>query len=90
MEVLHETKAIPTLLQGADGLLKGLFICFADTHDLTDGAHLGAKFILGAGELLEIPAGEFDYYIIAPGYIFIESAFTPVRNFVKGEAAGKK
>ena len=74
VEVLRAAKTIAADLQAADCLLESFFISLSDAHNFAYGAHLRAKLILYALELLKCPAGELDYNIIAVRNILVQRA----------------
>ena len=66
----------------SDCFLERFFVGFADAHDLTDSAHLCAELVLNTLEFLKCPAREFDYNIVAAGYILIERAIFAALDFL--------
>jgi len=70
--------------------LQSFLIIFADAHDFTDGAHLGAELIFNAAEFLKGPAGKFNNDVIAGGCIFFERPIPPIGDFVERQAAGQQ
>ena len=85
IEVLGKTEPVTVGFETADRFLKRFFIIFADAHYLAHGAHLGAKFVLGAFELLKRPPRKFDNDVVSPVFVLIECAFSPVGNFVQSQ-----
>ena len=79
----HEAQAVAALLERADRLLEGLFVGLADAHDLANGAHLRAQFILHTLELLECPACEFEDHVVSASHVFIERAVLAARDLVQ-------
>ena len=84
--ILGVTQAITAGLQASDSLLEGLFVSLSNTHDFANRAHLGAKLIFYAFELLKRPAGELDYDIIPIRYIFVQSSILAARDILKRKA----
>ena len=66
------TESVSAGLKRPYCLLEGLLIGLTDTHDLTNGAHLGTKLILYTLELLESPACELNNNIISVRNILIK------------------
>ena len=79
-------KTIAACLQTADSFLESLFVGLTNTHNFTDGAHLGAQLILHAFELFKGPAGEFDNHIIAVRYIFVQSSVLAAGNILQSQS----
>ena len=65
-------QTIASGFQGTDCFLECLLIILADTHDLTNGSHLGTQLILDALELFKSPACKLNYNIISVRYILIQ------------------
>ena len=84
--ILGITQAIAAGLKASDSLLEGFFVCLANTHDLANRAHLGAKPIFYAFELLKRPAGELDYDIIPIRNIFVQGSILAAWNILKRKA----
>ena len=82
----HEAQAVAALLERADRLLEGLFVGLADAHDLANGAHLRAQFVLHTLELLECPACEFEHHVVSASNVFIERAVLAARDLVQRKA----
>jgi hypothetical protein len=53
VKILCEPEAVSAGLKRTNGLLKGLFVIFADAHHLADSSHLRAELVLDAFELLK-------------------------------------
>ena len=45
---------------------------------------------IGAGKLLEIPAGELDDHVVAPGGVLVQRPVPPVGDLVEGQPAGQQ
>ena len=90
VEVAREAQTGAAVLQAADGLLEGLLIGFAQTHDFTDSTHLRAQFILSTLKFFKTPAGEFYHHIFTGGRIFFQGSVPPVRDFIHGQTAGEQ
>ena len=79
-------QSVAPCFQASDCFLERFFVSLTDTHDFTDGAHLGAQFIFHTFEFFKCPACEFDHDIIAVRYVFIQCAVFSARNVFQREA----
>ena len=66
------SQTIASGFQGADCFLECFLIILADTHDFTNGSHLGTQFIFHALELFKSPACKLNNNIISVRYILIQ------------------
>ena len=83
------TRAGSADFQRADRFLIGFLEVFADGHDFTHRAHLGAQFIFGFRELFKCPAGKLDHYIISGGRVLFQRAIAPVGDLIQRNAGGE-
>ena len=89
VEVLGEAQPVAADLQRPDGFLQSLLVGLADAHGFAHGAHLRAQLVLGAAELLEGPAREFDHHVVARRRVLVERAALPVGDLVERQAGGE-
>ena len=80
---------MPANFKRANGLLKRLFVVFADAHGLTDCAHLCAKLVFDTSEFFEGPACKLYNHIVTGRGIFFKCTIAPVGNLIHSQAAGK-
>ena len=90
MEVFHKAKAIAASFQRTNGFLKSFLVVFTNGHDLAYSLHLCTQLILGAFEFFKCPTCKFNYNIISGRFIFIQSSFFPVWNFIESQSCCKK
>ena len=68
------SQTIASGFQGTDCFLECFLIILTDTHDFTNGSHLGTQLILHTLELFKSPACKLNNNIISVRHIFIQRA----------------
>ncbi len=89
IKILHVSKSVTSGLKTADCFLERFFICLADTHYLSNRAHLRSKLIFYPFKFLKCPAGKLDYNIISIRHIFIQSSIFSTWNIRKRKSGRK-
>ena len=59
-----QTKPNLASIQHANGFLEGFFEAAANSHNFAHGTHLWTNMAVGILEFLQVPAGDFNGYVV--------------------------